>query len=148
MKFDHIGIVVNDLAEGRRHLHAIFGIERWTEVFEDRGIGVLVQFGVGVDGPCYELIAPLGDGAPVSGALRSGKAILNHVAYLVEDLELAADALQDEACVPVIGAKPAVAYHGRRVQFFQSPLRFLIEIIEASGHQHQFLAHPPMRESE
>lgn len=37
MRFDHIGIVVYDIVEGRRQLHPIFDIERWTEVFEERG---------------------------------------------------------------------------------------------------------------
>jgi methylmalonyl-CoA/ethylmalonyl-CoA epimerase len=40
MQFDHIGLVVSDMAEGREFLEGMFGVDRWTEVFEDPGIGV------------------------------------------------------------------------------------------------------------
>jgi methylmalonyl-CoA/ethylmalonyl-CoA epimerase len=139
MKFDHIGIAVENMEEGRRLLAAMFEIERWTEVFEDAGLGVFVQFGKGASGPCYELIAPLGPSSPVSSALKSGRNILNHVAYLVENLDTAASALQEDGCFPVVKPKHAVAYGGNLVQFFQSPLRFLIELIEAPEHRHIFL---------
>ena len=75
MRFDHLGIVVADIAEGRDILNAMFDIQRWTEVYEDPGIGVYVQFGIGSDGPCYELIAPFGEGSPISVALKTGKGI-------------------------------------------------------------------------
>lgn len=139
MKFDHIGIAVDDMDEGRQVLAAQFDLTRWTEVFEDPVIGVSVQFGIGEEGPCYELVAPLSAESPVSTALKSGKNILNHVAYLVEDIESAADSLQEMGCLPVVKAKPAVAFNGSLVQFFQSPLRFLIELIEAPRHSHNFL---------
>jgi methylmalonyl-CoA/ethylmalonyl-CoA epimerase len=138
MKFDHIGIVVEDITGGRRVMQSLFGIERWTEVFTDPGIGVYVQFGIGADGPCYELIAPLRDQCPITNALRTGKGILNHVAYIVPDIASTAARLRDQGCFPVAEAQAAVAYGGRLVQFFQSPLRFIIELIEAPEHSHEF----------
>jgi methylmalonyl-CoA/ethylmalonyl-CoA epimerase len=138
MKFDHIGVVVADIGEGRQMLHALFGIQNWTEMFEDPVIGVFVQFGIGSDGPCYELIAPRGEKSPVSVALRTGKGILNHVAYLVSDLESAGKGLREAGWMPVAEAQPAVAYNGRTVQFFMSPLRFIVELIESPEHQHSF----------
>ena len=140
MKFDHVGVVVADIAEGRHMLQTLFGIRNWTEIFEDPGIGVFVQFGIGSDGPCYELIAPRGNASPVSVALKTGKGILNHVAYLVADLEAASEALREAGCLPVAEAQPAVAYNGHTVQFFLSPLRFIVELIEAPEHQHSFAA--------
>lgn len=71
--FDHIGLVVADLAEGREHLTRTLGIVRWTKAFDDPGIGVRVQFGTGESGPAIELIAPLGDRSPVAQALRTGR---------------------------------------------------------------------------
>ena len=140
MKFDHIGIVVDDLAEGRRILTSTLGIECWTEVFEEPGIGVLAQFGAGPNGPCYELLSPLGDNSPVSGALKRRMNVLNRVAYLVKDIHSSASALLELGYLPVVEAKPAVAFGGNLVQFFQSPLCFLIELIEAQEHKHSFLA--------
>jgi methylmalonyl-CoA/ethylmalonyl-CoA epimerase len=140
VKFDHIGVVVADMSEGRRLLSAMFRIEGWTEVFDDAEIGVYVQFGIGTDGPCYELIAPRSEDSPVSRTLKAMKNILNHVAYLVDDLDSTAGELRARGCVPVADPQPAAAYDGNRVQFFMSPLRFMIEIIEAPEHRHSFHA--------
>jgi methylmalonyl-CoA/ethylmalonyl-CoA epimerase len=136
LRFDHLGLVVKDMAEGREFLQSTIGIDRWTEVFEDPVIGVYVQFGRTEEGPCYELIAPLGDQSPVTNAMKSGKNILNHVAYLVSNLEAEGEKLRDKGCGATSEPKPAVAYGGARVQFWISPLRFMIELIEAPGHQH------------
>lgn len=138
LEFDHIGVAVSDIAEGRELVAAMLQVNRWTEVFKDPGIGVYVQFGIGATGPCFELIAPLDESSPISGALKSGRGILNHVAYLVKDLRQSSEALRDLGCFPVSEPQPAVAYGGRNVHFLQSPLRFLIELIEAPDHRHSF----------
>src|SRR5580698_8337733 len=95
LRFDHVGIVVSELEVGRAFFKDALGIDRWTEVFADPGLGVSVQFGVADCGPCYELIAPLGEDSPVASALRSGQRILNHVAYLVDDLDAEGQRLAD-----------------------------------------------------
>ena len=141
MIFDHIGLVTADLSRGRQFLASTLEVTLWTEEFQDPGIGVIVQFGKSeaAGAPWYELITPLGDQSPVAAALRSGKNILNHVAYLVEDIEQSGKKLRENRCFPVDAPKPAVAYGGQRVQFFVSPLRFMIEIIEAAEHKHKIL---------
>ena len=131
-RFDHIGLVVGDLAAGRESLGSTLDVSHWTEIFEDAGIGVLVQFGRGETGPCYELIAPFGKTSPIAGSLRGGRNILNHVAYLVTDLNVEAARMLEQGCISTGAAQPAVAYGGRRIQFWMSPLRFLVELIEAS----------------
>src|SRR5437899_1142025 len=136
LKFDHIGLVVGDMAEGREFLEGMFGIDRWTQVFEDPGIGVYVQFGRTGDGPCYELISPLGEGSPVTTALKRGVNILSHVAYLSADLDAEAERLAARGSLMAGPAKPAVAYGGARVQFWITPQRFMVELIEAPGHEH------------
>ena len=146
MRFDHIGIFVKELVEGRRLLEAMFGIERWTEVFEDPGIGVYVQFGLGTDGPCYELVAPRGQNSPVDGALRTGKNILNHVAYLTGDLDGDGERLRALGGVAVSAAQPAVAYGGQRVQFWLTPLRMIVELVEALEHEHGYRTAVPQGE--
>lgn len=140
LRFDHIGLVVSDMAEGREFLEAIFGIDRWTQVFEDQGIGVYVQFGRTADGPCYELISPLGDASPVTTALKRGINILNHVAYLTANLDSDAQRLQETGSMMAGPVKPAVAYGGARVQFWVTPQRFMVELIEAPGHEHAYKA--------
>jgi methylmalonyl-CoA/ethylmalonyl-CoA epimerase len=46
--------------------------------------------------------------------------------------------LRAQGCCPAGAPQPAVAYGGRRVQFFVSPLRFVIELIEKPDHMHTF----------
>jgi methylmalonyl-CoA/ethylmalonyl-CoA epimerase len=86
------------------------------------------------------VIAPFGDNSPILLALQKGQRVLNHVAYLVPDLEAGAERLRQGGCVAAGPANPAIAYGGRRIQFFVSPLRFTIELIEAPGHQHHYRA--------
>jgi len=148
LHFDHIGLVVKDMAEGREFLSTSLRINQWTEVFEDPEIGVFVQFGRANDGPCYELITPRGDQSPVSGVLKSGKNILNHVAYLTTNLDAEGEHLRDQGCGAAGPAKPAVAYGGKRVQFWITPQRFMIELIEAPGHQHKYIAAETVMQSE
>jgi methylmalonyl-CoA/ethylmalonyl-CoA epimerase len=140
LRFDHVGVVVGEIEVGRAFFAEALGIDRWTEVFADPGLGVSVQFGVGASGPCYELIAPLGENSPVAAALRGGQRILNHVAYLTADLEAEGAKFAGQGCCAAGPAHPAVAYGGRRVQFWVSPLRFMVELIEAPEHEHVYLA--------
>lgn len=145
--FDHLGLVVPDLAAARVHLQATLGIAQWSEVFDDHGLGVCLQFGSSGASPRFELITPLGEKSPVARALNQGRNVLNHLAYLTADLETAAASLREQGCFPAGDASPAVAYGGKRVQFFLSPLRFIIELIEAPGHRHLFEVGPAPLES-
>lgn len=140
LQFDHIGLIVGDIAEGRRSLEQMFGLDQWTQVFEDPGIGVFVQFGRTAEGPCYELISPLGDNSPVATALKRGINILNHVAYLTPDLDSDARRLEELGSMMAGPPKPAVAYGGAKVQFWITPQRFMVELIEAPGHEHAYEA--------
>jgi methylmalonyl-CoA/ethylmalonyl-CoA epimerase len=140
MNFDHIGIVVSQLDQGRQHLTELFDIERWTREFHDPINGVRVQFGIDRSGICYEAVSPIGSNSPVSAALNSGTRILNHVAYLVPSLPVAAARMTASRCRPAGKAQPAVAYGGNQIQFFISPIRMIIELIEAPHHTHQYFA--------
>jgi methylmalonyl-CoA/ethylmalonyl-CoA epimerase len=133
-----MGLLVADMTEGRKFLESTFGLDRWTQIFEDPRIGVFVQFGRTADGPCYELISPLGEASPVSTALKRGINILNHVAYLTDDLDRDADMLQQKGSMMAGPAKPAVAYGGARVQFWVTAQRLMVELIEAPGHEHAY----------
>jgi methylmalonyl-CoA/ethylmalonyl-CoA epimerase len=130
MIFDHLGLVVNDLAGGRDKLSRLLPIDGWSEEIADPGIGVWVQFGRDASGFRYELVAPLAKPSPVCDALKSGRNILNHVAYRVTDLDRAAAHLRTEGAIPLGPAKPAVAFTGARVMFFLTPMKFICELVE------------------
>ena len=130
MKFDHIGLVVKKIARGRTFLEASLGVSDWTGEIRDELNGVIAQFGRDPSGLVYELLEPLGPDSPIGNALSSRRAILNHVAYRVHDLAAAADQLRDQGCAPVAPARPGIAFGGRPIQFFVTPLHFVLELIE------------------
>ena len=139
-RFDHLGLVVKQLIKGRERMSALLCIADWTGPIEDVSNGVRLQFGRDPSGVVYELLEPLGEDSPVYSALQSGKAILNHVAYRVPDLGAGAAHLAAAGAACVSDPKPAIAYGGRPIQFFVTPLRFIIELIEAPDHVHPFTA--------
>lgn len=136
--FDHLGLVVKSLERGRSALEASLLIRGWTPETIDPVNGVRLQFGRDLAGVVYELLEPLGEDSPVQQALVSSRNILNHVAYRVSDLTVAAAHLKATKNTPTSTPKPAVAYGGAQIQFFVSPLNFIIELIEAPTHQHIF----------
>jgi methylmalonyl-CoA/ethylmalonyl-CoA epimerase len=138
MQFDHIGVIASSLEAGRAALNAALEIPSWTEEFADPVNEVYVQFGADSSGICYELIVPFGESSPVTKALSTGKNILSHVAYLVSDLAKERDRLHAAGAVATSLPKPAVAYGGNQIQFFVTPMRIMIELIEAPAHRHRY----------
>lgn len=138
MQFDHIGVIAPSLEAGRAALKTVLEITRWTEEFSDPVNRVYAQFGTDASGICYELIAPLGDDSPIAKALNTGKNILNHVAYLVPNLATASESMRAAGAVATSEPKPALAYGGKYIQFYVTPMRFIIELIEAPAHRHRY----------
>ena len=130
MKFDHIGVFVKKLELGRVYLENILYVTNWTIPVDDPIQRVSVQFGTDKSGIRYELVAPYGDNNPVEPLLRQSKNILNHVAYLVDNIESEIIRLQNERCVLVSGPSQAVAFGNKRIAFLYTPLRIIIELIE------------------
>jgi methylmalonyl-CoA/ethylmalonyl-CoA epimerase len=136
MKFDHVGVTTADLPAGRALLQGTVQVQAWTKEFRDEVNEVWVQFGRCAAGMCYELVAPLSPASPITRVLSKKINVLNHLAYLVDNLAANAVRLQAMDFVPVARARPAIAYDGRLIQFFVSSNRLMIELIEAPHHQH------------
>jgi methylmalonyl-CoA/ethylmalonyl-CoA epimerase len=130
MNFDHIGVFVKTLAEGRAHFQSLLIINKISEEFYDHGIKVAVQFLYDKDGICYEIIAPFLQGNPVDHVLLMRKNILNHIAYRVRDFNGAVELYRNKRCAQLGPPLPAIAFGGRRVAFFLTPLNIIIELIE------------------
>jgi methylmalonyl-CoA/ethylmalonyl-CoA epimerase len=138
MKFDHIGITTADLPTGRALLEGSIQVQAWTREFRDELNDVWVQFGRCGAGICYELVAPLSPTSPIARVLSKKINVLNHLAYLVDDLPIHAARLMAMAFLPIATARPAIAYGGASIQFFVAPNRLMIELIGALDHQHSY----------
>ncbi len=136
--FDHVGLVVKSLVVGRKSLHRIYPSIVWTQPLVDPVNGVEIQFGKDQAGVVHELLVPLDNDSPVATALREKRNLLNHIAYRVPDIEIAATHMKQARCAPAAPAKPALAYGGRLIQFFITPINTIIELIEAIDHVHLF----------
>ena len=139
LRFDHIGIVVTELAVGLPIFRDRFNVRHWTQPFTDPVNDVYVQFGRDAQGVCYELVAPLSKDSPVRRALRTGQNITNHLAYLVAELAATREIFIAADFSPIAEPKPAIAYGGRLIQFFMSPIFSLVELIEAPEHLHLYV---------
>jgi methylmalonyl-CoA/ethylmalonyl-CoA epimerase len=140
MKFDHIGVTTSSLEVGQALLEQAVGVRIWTQPFEDLVNDVWVQFGEDTSGTCYELVAPLSGRSPIRHALSKKINVLNHVAYLVDNIGYQANILAGAGFAPVAPPRPAIAYGNKPIQFFVSRTRLLIELIEAPDHQHSYLS--------
>ena len=138
MKFDHIGVTTSGLEAGRAVLGGALGVARWTDAFDDPVNDIWIQFGLDASGTCYELLAPRSERSPINHVLSKKINVLNHVAYLVDDLAGRAAHLAGLGFAAVAPAKPAIAYGNKPIQFFVSRSRLLIEMIEAPGHEHRY----------
>ena len=76
-----------------------------------------------------ELIAPLGDDAPIHQYLRKELGAY-HICYEADDLDALLVHLRANRCLVVSGPVPAVAFGGRRIAWVFLPTRHLIEVVE------------------
>lgn len=138
LEFDHIGVVVSDLAEGRRLIEGTLPVVASTRAFDDPVLGVSVQFYRDRGGVIFELIAPYGDESPVRNTLAQAHR-LNQLAYRCPDLEDAARTLRKGRAIPLGAPAPALAFDNALVQFFWSPLGHVIELIETANVRQDFV---------
>jgi methylmalonyl-CoA/ethylmalonyl-CoA epimerase len=136
IQFDHLGVLVPELAHGQRVLSAALGIRCWTDEFDDPVNDVFVQFGRCPGGMCYETVAPRSERSPVRNALKRRINLFNHVAYRVAGFDGHAARLRAAGFSAVDEPRPAVAYGGQRIQFFANADGLLVELIDAPDHRH------------
>lgn len=133
MRFDHIGIVVEDLEKGRAQFNRLYETLAWSETFNDPIQRVFVQFARDRSGIVYELVVPTSMDSPVAKALKSGQNLLNHLCYSVESMDASFAHLRGAGCLPLGNATPSAAYGGARIQFFLTPWRTVLELVEGMG---------------
>lgn len=131
MKLDHLGIAVSNIEEYyRKCLSVISPKSRLSKIFTDESQKSRIAFVIDVNGPKLELVEALGEGSPTYLRSQSGKGGLYHLCYSTNDLDSQVVLLERAGFLMLGKPQPAVAFGGKRVIFFYTPFRELIEIVE------------------
>jgi len=128
--FDHIGVVVSDLATGEDNLRALFPIVDCSSVYHDELINVSIKFLIDKSGIRYELIAPLNKKSPLYSVLKSKKDVINHVAYKTSCFEQTIEHYKKNGCFQLGKPVSAIAFDGKRVVFFLTRIGAIVELVE------------------
>jgi len=133
-RLDHVGYVVADLqtqSEGFcRSMNCVWD----GRIIHDPIQKVYVTFLRTASGnePQIELVAPAGEGSPVTRFLEKGGG-LHHLCYEVGNLELRLEEMRSQGCLPVKRPQPAVAFGGRRIAWVLTREKLLIELLECEA---------------
>tara|TARA_Y100000389_G_scaffold202789_1_gene249205 strand:+ start:2211 stop:2609 length:399 start_codon:yes stop_codon:yes gene_type:complete len=130
MKFNHIGIIVEDLNLGLNFFKSFLEIDNITKTIVDETLGVNIKFFKDISGLQYELISPLNSNSPITYALEQNKNILNHVAYTSKNFDLDMQNIRKSNSIILGAPKKAKAFNNARVVFFLTTLGMIIELIE------------------
>ena len=131
---DHVGVAVADLEQALPLYRDLFGYEVLSGPFDDPLQQARVCFlGRGGDSETtIELIAPLDEKSHVASMIAKGIGAY-HVCYRVDDIEAELARVRGLRCLVIKGPDPAVAYGGRRVAWFFTPTKQLVELVERNA---------------
>ena len=132
LAFDHIGMVVADLASGEEILRSLIPIKERSIEYLDELINVRIRFLIDSSNITYELISPLNTNSPLNSVLKSKKDVINHVAYRTKLFDEAIAYYSEFGCFQLGAPTPAVAFNNNRVVFFLTKLGAIIELIECT----------------
>jgi methylmalonyl-CoA/ethylmalonyl-CoA epimerase len=127
---DHVGIAVADLDAAVAEYERFLGVEpAHRERVEDQGVEE-VLFAAGSS--FIQLLGSLGPDTPVGRSLERRGPGVHHVAYRVEDIEAALDALRTEG-VPLIDEMPRAGSRHTRIAFVHPAAMggVLVELVQA-----------------
>jgi methylmalonyl-CoA/ethylmalonyl-CoA epimerase len=134
LRFHHLGIAVASLDPAIELYRKLFGYRVISEVFQDPIQRVSVCFldrGEVGEAP-LELIAPLDGDSPVKGVLIKGGGAY-HICFVTTDIEGTLAAAAGQGCLLVSPPVPAIAFEGRRIAWFFTPTKQLVELVEAGN---------------
>jgi methylmalonyl-CoA/ethylmalonyl-CoA epimerase len=133
-QIDHVGVAVEDLDQAIALHEQAYGLEMvHREVVEEQGVEAVL---LDVGSSHVELLRPLQPDTAAGRFLATRGPGLHHVAYRVDDIESALDALRDRG-LQLIDETPRVGIRDSRVAFVhpRSTGGVLTEIVQpAEGH--------------
>ena len=127
--FNHFGIFVKNIKISEKHLSAFIEKGKSCKLILDKKLGIKAKLFYDKKKICYELVEPYGKNNPVSGFLKRGTNILNHVAYTSKNFDKTLNELRDNKFMQISIINYSKLFKSRIV-FFISPLNYIIEIIE------------------
>ena len=132
LRIHHIGFVVDSIERAGKSFAESLSLIWDQKVFFDPLQKVSVSFMKSSDQaqPEIELIEPSGEDSPVRSFLAKGGG-LHHLCYEVQCLETQLELSCSQGGKLVRPPMPAVAFDGRRIAWFYSKERLLIEFLES-----------------
>ncbi|MCK5013464.1 MAG: VOC family protein [Candidatus Omnitrophica bacterium] len=132
MRLEHIGVIVKDLEESRKYYQDYFGFNEFSSVIDEPEQKVKIIF-VRTSQPGsvdIELIQPMSEDSSVYNFLKKTGGGIHHLSYEVEDLDESIEHFKNMKALPVGTIYPGAGHNGRRVIWFYTRSRELIELIE------------------
>jgi methylmalonyl-CoA/ethylmalonyl-CoA epimerase len=129
-RFRHLGVAVPDIRRALPIYCEVLGYKIVGEPIEDAIQKVRVCFleKLGSPDPVIELVEPLSEDSPVGKVIAKGIGAY-HVCYEVQNVDSALAEAGRAGCLIVAPPVPAAAFSGRRIAWFYTPTRQLMEII-------------------
>jgi methylmalonyl-CoA/ethylmalonyl-CoA epimerase len=129
--FQHLGVAVQSLEQALPVYESLFGYKLISGPFSDpiQRVSVCFLQTAQPGGITIELVEPLGDQSPIRKTLQNGGGAY-HMCYEVADLDQSLQRIVEQGCVMVSRPAPAVAFENRRIAWFYTPTRQLIELVE------------------
>ena len=130
MKFHHIGIIVNNLKNYKSNFKYLLNAKKFSKKFIDKVWNVEIIFVTSKEGILYELISPLNNKSIILNQIKNKSNIINHLAFKTKDIKKEKKRLVNIGALPITEPKSAIAFKGKKVQFFYTKHNFIYEIIE------------------
>ena len=132
-RFHHVGYVVASIIEAAPQFQKSLALDWDGEIVHDPLQIVRVSFlpAILADRTTIELVEPAGPRSPVKKFLDCGGG-LHHVCYEVSDLAAQIEASKAAGDTMVRPPMPAKAFGGRKIAWFLTPNKLLVEYLQAA----------------
>ncbi len=130
MELHHVGIIVNDIKKAIRSLKQVLNAKKNSRIIIDKNWKIKILFIKHKNKILFEIIEPLDNKSPIAGQLKKNINIINHIAYKCKNFEKDKKNIIKNGAIPVTPKKKALAFNNKKIQFFMTKEKLLIELIE------------------
>jgi len=130
MELHHVGIIVNDIKKALRSLKQVLNAKKNSKIIIDKNWKIKILFIKHKNKILFEIIEPLDSKSPIAGQLKKNINIINHIAYKCKNFEKDKKNIIKNGAIPVTPKKEALAFNNKKIQFFMTKEKLLIELIE------------------